>query len=503
MEKLHAPSSSHIFKKVLTFLQSDFMLMFYLLVLFFIFLYSSLFNFFVADDFTWIRWAHDSSPSMLAKNFIDAQGFFYRPIDKAIIYFEYQFFHLNPLPYKIVNLFFNFLVSVGVYLFLKIVFKKKSLAFLGVIIFSFLPSHTQDLFWFATISTTISTGFIIFGLYFFYLARIKKNLWAYLVAFLLMFLAVFSYENAVIFVLLALLVDSFLINKKYRKGILVMLAPYGVFIGIIALYFFLRINSGAAGFSGDYNYNLVKAIPNSIGNYLGYSIMYISGENLLYVYSFLRETLKAYWLLLTVIGFFALAFIGGFLIEHKEKVRFSHGMTIFIFGFLFSVFSLLPYLPLGNITLRYAYLASFGFSVMILCLIQKLFFSKRYIKHFSLVYTVLITCIIIGSYLYVQQAGKYWGFASSVTFDSFSQIKQIEGGMQNMYVYNVPIKKAEAYIFPVGFHDMVYLAGLKNTAVFTVNDLNFARERLNKDMKNNIKSKIFIYDNSFRLKQLL
>lgn len=494
--------SSKYLQTFVRIFQSDIFLMLVLLLLFFIFLRNSLSDFFVADDFSWIRWAQDSSPSTLLLNFVDAQGFFFRPIDKAIIFAEYQLFGLNPLPYKIINVLFNFFVSVGAYLMLKIIFKKKSIAFLGALVFSFLPSHTQDLFWFATISTTISTGFILFGLYAFYFARVKKSFFLYSFSLLLMALAVFSYENAIIFILLMALFDLFLVAKKYRKNFIHMIAPYVISAIIIGVYLLLRMQSNAAGFSGDYNYNLAKAIPNSAGNYLGYSIMVFSGENLLFAYSFLREALKAYWLVLSVIAFFIAAFIGGFIVEHKEKAHIPQGLKVFIFGFLFSAFSLLPYLPLGNITLRYVYLGSLGFIVMLLCVIQKFILPKAG-KYFSVIYSILIICIIISAYIYIQQAGRNWRFASEITHNSFVQMQGISNeSIQNLYVHNVPIKYAEAYIFPVGFHDMVYLAGLKTTSVFQLNDLQKINGLSGIDEEKNVYFRKFMYDESYNLRPL-
>ncbi len=497
--KLFSSKYSHALIRIF---QSDLFLMVGLLLLFFVFFKNSLLDFFVADDFSWIRWASDSSPEMLLNNFVDAQGFFFRPIDKAIIYTQYQLFGLNPFPYKVINLIFNFFVSVGAYFILKIIFKKKSLAFLGVAIFSFLPSHTQDLFWFATISTTISTGFIFFGLYSFYVARVKKSFFLYTVSLFCMALAVFSYENAVIFILLMALFDIFLISRKQKKNRIQVIIPYIFSACIIATYLILRMQSNAAGFSGDYNYNLAKAIPNSAGNYLGYSIMVFSGENLLYVYSFLRETLKAYWLMLSVVAFFIASFIGGFIIEHKEKVRIPQGLKLFIFGFLFSVFSLLPYLPLGNITLRYAYLGSFGFIVMLVCITQKLILQREK-KHSSVIYSALAICIIISAYIYMQQVGKNWKFASGITYNSFIVMQGLSGeNIKNIYVYNVPIKYAEAYIFPVGFHDMVYLAGLEEASVFQLTDLEKIQGLSSIDKEKNVNYRKFMYDEEYNLRPL-
>lgn len=487
-------------------LSSSFFLMVYLLIIFFVFLGRAFDNYFVADDFSWIRWAAQSDPQRLLMNFVDAQGFFLRPIDKLFIFLEYTLFSLKPLPYHIFNLFFNFSASVAAFLLLLAIFKKKRIAFLGALLFSFIPSHSQDLFWIATISTTLSSAFILFGLLSFYFARVKKSVLLYILSLILFLISVFTYENAVIFIGLMIITDTFLIGKQFRKTASVKYVPYILSVGIIGLYMAIRMNANAAGFSGDYNYNLIKVIPNALGNYLGYILLFFSGENSLSFYNFLRNSLKTYVILISVIGFLILAFLGGFFIEKRDKIHVSAGVKLFVFGFLFSVISLFPYLPLGNITLRYGYLASFGFIIMILVLLEWVLssvFKKRTVN--LLAYAVVMSITAVLCYVGLQAAEAHWEKASKITYFSLAKFK-LDIPLEkktNIYFYNIPSKTGEAYIFPVGLPDAMYFVDNDpSIKTYIVKDLQEAKLLQSEAELIKFNTLIFTFDKDFKIKQI-
>lgn len=464
------------------------------------FTYSSFSHFFVGDDYSWLRWASESNTKRLLLNFIDAQGFFLRPFPKLLIYIEYSFFGLNPIFYHVVNILLNFLTSIASYfLFIKI-FKKTYIAFLGAIVFSFIPSHSQNLFWIATISTTLSTFFIFLGLLFFYNARAKRSLVGYFVSSILFFCSVFSYENAVIFILLTLVFDLFIVNKKYLGEKFIRVFPYMVNGFIIVFYLLVRSHSQAAGFSGDYNYNLSRVIPNTIGNYLGYVLVFFASENSLWFYNFLRTSLKSYALIFSVLGFFLLAAIGGFFLEHKEKIRISRRARLFAFGFLFSVASLFPYLPLGNITLRYVYLPSFGFVIMLLVFIEKIFSLFINDRKQPISYAFLSVCVLSFFFFGLTSAEGYWKNASNISYNTFKSLGSYSVKDEaNFYFYNVPIRTGEAYIFPVGLPDAVYFAqNHKQINTFIVGDYQTVKKLINPRASNYV----FTFDKNFVMKKI-
>jgi len=68
-------------------------------------------NFFVADDFTWLKWAATTNLSDLPKFFINSQGFFYRPLDKVLMFFLYTLFSFAPAGYHLSMLAVHFLMD--------------------------------------------------------------------------------------------------------------------------------------------------------------------------------------------------------------------------------------------------------------------------------------------------------------------------------------------------------------------------------------------------------
>ncbi|HMS22654.1 MAG TPA: hypothetical protein PKA38_02710 [Candidatus Levybacteria bacterium] len=485
---LYAKNKFSYLHELRNILSSSLFLMIYLLILFFVFLGSSFNNFFVGDDFTWLRWAAQSDNTTLVKNFYDAQGFFLRPIDKLLIFVQYTLFNLKPLPHHLFTLFYNFGVSIVVYFLLFRIFKKKSTAFLGAFIFSFIPSHSQNLFWIATISTTVSTFFVLLGLFFYSIARKSQKILYYICAFILFLLAIFSYENAIIFIGLMVVFDMFIANHSGKRQKMQIFLPYLFAVVIVGFYLLVRINAHAAGFSGDYNYNLLKLIPNTIGNYLGYIALFFGSESTLSSYTYLRNIMKQYVLVLSFIGFMFIAFVAGFVIEHKERFSVSNRKKIFIFGFIFSIVALLPYLPLGNITLRYLYLPSFGFVVMVITIFDFLFSKITVKKWFALVYSLVIIMLGLMFYVGLTRAERYWDEASKITYDTLVRFR-LDYDLKNntnLYFYNVPIRNGEAYIFPVGLADAIYFVNTdKSVKVYQVKDRKTAE-----NLKNSVPAKV-------------
>lgn len=494
------------FLEIKKILSSSFFLMTYVLILFFVFLGRSFDNYFVADDFSWVRAAATSDAQKLIMSFVNAQGSILSPVAKLFIFLEYTLFSLKPLPYHVFNLFFNFSAGVAAYFLLFAVFKKKRTAFLGAILFSFIPSHSQNLLWISTLSSTLSSAFILLGLLSFYYARTKKSIALYALSMILFFTSVFTYENAVIFIGLMLLIDVFLIGKKLRRSVASRFAPYVISLGIIGGYLLIRSQSHAASFSGDYIYDLAKVIPKIVSNYLGYIMMFLSGENSLAVYSQIRTVLETHSILVSVIGFLIVAAVAGFLIERREKFHLSQSMRLFIFGFLFSVISLLPYLSLENITLRYGYLASFGFILMILILIEGILsriFKKRQINLYAYACVTLIIGVIC--FMGLQAAESHWEKASKISYFTLAKFKLDIPILKktDIYFYNVPAKTGEAHIFPVGLPDAMYFVDNDpSIKSFVMKDLTQAKLLKKSSLEKKRNALIFTFGKNFELKQI-
>jgi hypothetical protein len=418
-------------------------------------------NYFVADDFTWIRWAASSTTSTILKYFTDSQNFFYRPLDKTIVFFLYTFFELLPQGYHVFTLLLHFLVTFAVYLLAKYLFKKKLLAFFTALLFLFHPAHGENIYWFSTISVTLAAVFIMYSLVSFIQFREKSSKLLYAVSFLLSVLAFLSYEIAVILPLLLLCVDIF-INKK-AKTLNTWLA-YIPFVLLIPLYFLIRIVVHAFTGGGDYAYNLIHLVPNVIGNIWGYLGLFVVGEKFLPFYQLSRTSMKQSWMILTALFIIIIGILFYIVIQHKNKLlhmlKRENSQNV-LFGLSFALVSLLPYLALGNIAQRYIYLSSVGLSIAGIILLKSLInLALKNKFHANLLFIVVVLALLVFYLQEQKDMNRQWQKAGEATQNVLATFRlDFESLLpqDNLYFAQVPQKIENAWIFPVGLSDGLWL----------------------------------------------
>ncbi len=425
--------------------------------------FSSLSNFFTADDFTWLRWAASSSTIMdVIHYFTNAQGFFYRPLDKFIVFILFSLSAFKPEGYHLFTIIVHLLTTFGVYLFILAILKKKLPAFLGAVIFLVLPGHAENIYWFSTLSVSFSAMLLLFGVLFWISYRNSGKFINYLFSISLGILALFTYEGSTIFPLLLLITDFLIFGaKKNRK----LLNEYIPFIITTIGYFILRLFVHSAGFNGDYSYSVYKFIPNLLGNIFGYSGMFLTGENIFSLYIPLRDSLKNYWIEVLAVSVVFLAVAFTFVFKKKDSVlkKFEdRNFLILIYPVLFAFISLLPFLGLGNISERYMYLASVGlvlFFIMILFSTVNLLLNKFNQKILNSVYIAVAVIFILFFTVSIKHEAKEWQKAGSITRSVLTILKADHEDVtpdQTIYFINLPIKYKNAWVYPVGLEDSIW-----------------------------------------------
>ncbi len=447
-------------KHLKTIFLSSQALIIYLFLLMFIYFLNTINNFFVADDFTWLHWAASSTLGQIPRYFINSNGFFYRPLDKTVMYFLYTLFSFQPYGYHIFALLTHFIVAAGVFILADRIFKNRIFAFLAAFIFLFLPSQGENIFWIATISTNLSTLFIVYMLIFWLNFREKSSIFFYALSFIFAVLSLLSYEGAIIILPLIVLFDIFVpkINVLAKKSLI----KYTPFVLISVLYPFVRVFSHSVNFGGDYSYNLLHLVPNFVGNTLGYFALFIFGEASLPFYTMARTDFKQETLF--VAAFILLAFIVllGVLFLTKERFKKLYGnanLRQIIFFVLFSLISLIPFLGLGNISERYSYLASIGFSMLLVFVLS---YISKFVKNGKFaVYILVILTALLGVWYYYQIGfeNAEWRNAGKITNRTLAYLRLYYEGIpdgSNLYFVNVPIREKQAWIFPVGLSDGIW-----------------------------------------------
>ncbi len=437
-------------------------------------LYSSMLkNNFVGDDFTWLRWAADCgnnviqsqrcniNMSTVIRYFTQSDGFFYRPGAKLYFLFMYSVFWLNQNAYHAVSLGLHFIVSVLVFFLAKKIFKSMLPSLIASMLFLILSGLSEAVFWIS------ATGFLFMACFslssllsFIAWDETKKKI--YIVSTLGLFiLSLLFHELGIVtplFFLFYIFVTTGVSGLRH-----VLRNMYQLwFIIPIPIYLFLRFIAKSHWLSGDYNYNFYKLPFNGIGNAVSYFSLTVLGPFAIPVIAALRSGLKSH--MVVAVGVVAvLCTVMVVLYKFSFKVE-KEDRKIILFSIGFFIISLLPFLGLGNIASRYSYLSSVGFVILFVFLLKKFYFFLLVNGRIIATMGVMIvgSIFVLFHLIQIQQIHSDWHEAGEktrqfiVSIDSAYRDYWSTEPMEFHFV-NVPIRKGEAWIFPVGISDALLL----------------------------------------------
>lgn len=434
-------------------------------------------NFFVADDFTWLRWAEyckdfcTKSPQILADYFTKADGFFYRPGTKLYFYIMYSLFSLDMQKYHLISILLHIVSAYGVYMIARKVMANRWFGLVAGLIFLTLAINYEAIFWVSVSGHLIAYTSIIYSLVFYLYAEGKKRYVFLPLSFITAFIAPFFYEIGFVTPLLVASYEAILGKGRFLSRKNLILAAY---FAIIPIFLALRYVSQSHWSGGDYSYDLVMLPFNFVGNAAGYVAVTLFGPDAIPAYTtariFLRENIyQAAGI--TLFAGIVLAFVFYILRKHLK----SENQKTLIFALAFFVITLLPFLGFGNISPRYDYLAAIGvilaFAVLIKSLGSKL--QKKSQKIYYIIVLILTTIFGVWNIYKIQILNLDWMRASNVSEsfiiylydqhpgDSFTQPRR------TFYISPLPAKVGSAWLFPTGVEDLVHFA-LRNKNVTIV-----------------------------------
>lgn len=483
---------------------SSFFIVMYVFISTFVFFGNILTNFFVADDFTWLKWAATATFADVPKYFIDAQGFFYRPLDKTLMFFLYTLFSFQPVGYHMVSLLIYFGTAIGLYFLCLSIFKTKVYSVMVTAIFLLLPMHFENIFWISTISNNLVAFFIVWGIWAFLRFREKGSVVHYVLVLLYALLALFSYEQAVIFPLLLLAVDTLLLKRKLQKFDINIYIPLVV---LDMMYFVMRSISHVVSVGGDYSYSIPHFIPNIIGNFVGYFSIFVFGHYALPWYTLLRANAKPFSVGIIVLVVIVGITLGMYLLKKRSSIKIDNWSPI-VFTFAWMVIALLPFLPLGNIAPRYGYVSSIGYCILLGFLFKKVAQEVTnlypYAKQTLPLGLFILMLFFFGTQIHYE--GQQWqqaGLTTRRTFAFFfAQHPTLAPNTQLIFV-NVPIRKGDTWIFPVGLSDALWFIfhddTIKSYQVATVDQALAVREGLTTKGENSL---IFVFNHDGAISEL-
>ena len=496
--QLYKKEKIDFFKEFIKVVSSPYAIIMYLFIVTVLLFYSASSYYFVGDDFTWLRWVSDGYfKNGILSYFTEANGFFYRPGAKLYFSLMYSAFWLNQVMYHAVSIFLHFLVAGFIFLISKRILKDVFLSTATAFLFLIMSGYSEAVFWISSTGFLFNAVFALSSLLFYMFWKEKRRKIFFILSFFCIALSLLFHEIGIITPLLIILYDLVFVEKQFSLGLLQKKRYYFVFLSPLIPYLALRYAANSHWFSGDYSYNLLKLPFNSIGNIIGYLSLSLFGPMSLSLYSGFRSILREH-VVISAVALTILACITVFFYRMVMKKMAKEDAKIVVFGFLFFIIALAPFLGLGNISSRYSYLSSFG-----LVLLSVFFLKKTYgfllVNGRGIAVTSVIIIVLIFSFLHLMQLQKInsdWkvaGEKSKKFLVSFSDIYpdyQIKGKMQ-FYFVNVPIRVGDAWVFPVGLGDALWFI-LKNEdlAVYQVQSSKTALDLA----ETSERSKVFMFD---------
>ncbi|HVZ67359.1 MAG TPA: hypothetical protein VG917_03785 [Patescibacteria group bacterium] len=466
----------------------------YLFILAFVVFSPMLGNYFVADDYTWFRWAAtcgnfangcSSFGSTLLNYFINSDGFFFRPGTKLFFYFMYQAFWLNQVVYHMVSIILHFIVVTLFYLLAQKVLKKKLLAAGAAFLFMIMSGYVEIVFWISATGHLFNAMFILLSLLSFMLWKEKKNMVFFIGSIIFSSLSLLFYELGMVAPLLIILYEWVYGQDFSFKKAIGKIEYLALFIPDL-VYLLVRFISGSHWQGGDYSYNLIKLPFNIVGNMIGYVSVTFLGPFALGPYEKLREVLRDNLVIAAVVSVVVVV-VAAFLYKKFWRKINIGGRRIITFGFWFFIISLLPFIGFGNITSRYSYLASLGLVIIFVYLLGQLYdfllSNGREIAVASI--TVIVSAFALFQIIQVQQVFQDWYGAGQNAQNFLTAIDDAYSDYwsttpMEFHFINVPTKVGDAWVFPVGMDDAMWFA-FKNPHIAIVKD-----QTLTPQIQNNI-----------------
>lgn len=429
-------------------------------------------NYFIGDDFTWFRWAADCTYGGLSQcpnvfdriitYFNQADGFFYRPGTKVYFLLTYSIFWFNQVVFHAVSLTLHIIAVILFYLLARKILNKNFLAITASMLFTVMSGYAEMVLWISATGHLFNAVFILTSLLLFILWDEKRKAYYLAGSILFIFLSTLFHELGVITPLLIIAYKAFVSKEFSIKKLFKSYEYYLIFIPVI-LYLLMRLMAQSHWSGGDYSYSLTNLPFNIIGNSFGYTMLTFFGPAFLPLYQSLRDNLREN-ILLAGLGLSGFAAISFYLYKFVFRKIDNYGRKVVLFGTSFFIVSLLPFIGLGNITSRYSYLASMGIILILAFILGNLYdHLRKYGKDVSFGGTAIIVLIFaLLHIIQVQQLHKDWKTAGDkverffISMDSLYKDSWSQPDTQLNFV-NVPIKHNDAWVFPVGIQDALWL----------------------------------------------
>lgn len=495
---LYQKGNIDLYKEFLKAATSTYAIIFYLGIVVMLIFSPMLSNYFVADDFTWFRWAAEGG-NML-DYFTKADGFFYRPGTKLYFLSLYSIFWLNQAVYHSVSILLHFIGTALVFILAKKVLRDHAFSVLAAFLFLVLSGYAEAIFWISSTGHLFSSVFILSSVLSYIQWEEKKRAFYLIGSFCFFVLSLLFYELGLVTPLLILLYKFSNEGSIKLSKVLTKLHTMLLFVPVL-VYILVRYLSGSHWSGGDYSYNLLKLPFNAFGNILGYVMLTLFGSLSMPFYQLLRTIMREQVFAAVIVSaLLAVVIFLGYRMVIKKIGK--EDKRVLIIGIGFFIIGLLPFLGLGNITSRYSYLASAGFVFLAAFFIKKMYlYLLTQGKEIAMGFVgVFLTLFFLLHLMQTQQIHGDWRTAGNKAERFLTAIDEVYVGYwatepMTLYFVNVPVKTGEAWIFPIGLQDAIWFS-VRNPNV-TIHQLPSVEDALNRINLGRMRNeKVFEFDES-------
>lgn len=422
----------------------------YLLVAVFWIWRGVLSGYFLGDDFTWLRWATESTTSDLVRYFTDSAGFFYRPISKLVYFGLFSIFWLKPIAYHILSLALYAVMIAALYVWMRGRGVRIWLAWLVALVYAGLSIHHENVFWISGLSSLLGGASFLTALVLYQSDWIKQKKLALLpkiCSLFLLFVSLLSYEGMISVPLIVVLIAwSMYKRQKWSTLIPILLIP---------AYLWLRNSASALLPGGDYNYRVSTFLVNFLANTLGYVAGSFVGPQAMEVFAAWRVAWKMRLNLLLPVSVVFLLIAAGWTWAARKLIREYRPSVVMLLCF---GLSLVPYFGLGGMADRYALIPSAFLCLSLAELVEIWLAKKPGIIRAGLVIVLLLGIWRVNELARTKHENE-WMKASEVSEQALLTLKEnyypLKAPTTFIFV-NVPIRYGRAWIFPTGLPDAIW-----------------------------------------------
>ncbi len=436
--------------------------------------------YFHGDDFTWLHWASrcatpsdigrcSFSLSEIGRYFTQADGFFYRPGAKTYFLLMQSTAWLNQSSYHLVSLLLHLINALLVYFLLRSIFRNGAKALFGAMVFVIIAGYSEAVVWISAVGFLFTTFFTLLGL-FSTIRWYKDGHRVFLVGSIVATICATTFHELGIVSPLISLAYIFLFQSEENLGSFIKQKKLFYLLLPIPVYLLARYGAGSHWFNGDYSYNLVKLPLNILGNSVGYVAAILGGPQAMGLVGSLRTLLKPHLLVSLLLGLLSVCVAYRFIWSlisiwsHEDK-------QVLLFGSAFFVIALLPFVGLGNIALRYGYMATIGMVILLVLFAGKLYDYLLVNGEDTARYATVVLFSMFLLFQMVQRSKMLDNWQESGekirrSIISLNAAYEAEWSVLPMefHIVNLPIKNGYAWVYPVGFSDMMWFV-TKNDAI--------------------------------------